>query len=246
MSFYDILLAEKLSGGTVPTGKIQITQNGNDIDIAQYATADVSVPTTPTKGIVYSDWDASGYPHTASVYYDGVPPQGFCRKMGYGADLTYTAAAIDYYIDKIILNEGITQIPLRFCEYCKLITEITIPASVTQMGTNAFNCCTALNKAVFSGDVSYSIQGINGYPKQFIFRGQVTQNGNIGNNNVELYDFSGCSQVFTLSATSVLLHADGCVIKVPQSLLAEWQAANVWKDFPTDSAESGYVVWQGV
>lgn len=30
--------------GTTPTGKITITENGTDIDVAQYATADVAVP----------------------------------------------------------------------------------------------------------------------------------------------------------------------------------------------------------
>lgn len=34
----------KLNGGIVPKGKITITENGSDIDVAQYATADVNVP----------------------------------------------------------------------------------------------------------------------------------------------------------------------------------------------------------
>ena len=34
-------------GGDAPTGKITITENGTDIDVAQYATADVNVPSAP-------------------------------------------------------------------------------------------------------------------------------------------------------------------------------------------------------
>ncbi len=43
MNFYDMLLARKMGGGGGASGKITISQNGTDLDIAQYATADVNV-----------------------------------------------------------------------------------------------------------------------------------------------------------------------------------------------------------
>lgn len=53
------------------------------------------------------------------------------------------------------------------------------------------------------------------------------------------YDFSACAAVPTLATAASLAHAAGCVFKVPEALLPEWQAANGWRDLTG-------VMWQGV
>lgn len=53
------------------------------------------------------------------------------------------------------------------------------------------------------------------------------------------YDFSACESIPTLSMPNTFKHASGCVMKIKDTLLAEWQAAAGWSAL-TD------VVWQGV
>lgn len=52
----------------LPTDTLSIVQNG-EYDVLNYAKASVNVPQNPApaKGVIFSDYDSDGYPHTATI-----------------------------------------------------------------------------------------------------------------------------------------------------------------------------------
>lgn len=127
----------------VPTGKKTITANATDIDIAQYATADVAVPTADlgTKNIT-----ANGTYAASSDNLDGysqvtvvVPMPDEYAIGGSLADKTITG----YH-----LNQNITSVYKEMFTTCSRLESITIPNGVTTIGNNAFWHCSSLKTCV--------------------------------------------------------------------------------------------------
>lgn len=253
-----------------PSGKITITQNANDINIAQYATADVDVHDRPEKGVIFSDWDSDGYPATAEIVGFTVIP------IRYLGSAVASTPLVDFTrkLTKVIIGEGTKTIANNLLcsrrSVTTAITEIILPTTLTYiqgdviwgtfdeivipnvdpitLGGYSFRQ-SSVEKLVIYGGITDSWYAQIGGIKQFICYGQIAQwryQTIWPSTPVELYDFSGCTNLFTLSSISDLPHADGCIIKVKQSMLSQWQAATNWCDLPTDSSQSGYVVWQGV
>ena len=63
---------------------------------------------------------------------------------------------------------------------------------------------------------------------------------------IELLDFSNCTDIPTLEILGNDNLPSGCVIRVPQNLLEDWQEETNWIDLPTDPNVAHYVVWEGV
>ena len=278
-----IALKEKIEHDT-PSGKINITENGTDINIAQYATADVNVSsadlgtknitangtyaasednldgyssvtvavnTDPIKGFVLEDYDANGYPTKARLVGNWTEtPTNFTT--------TSTEYAVIWSkIKELVLPNTLTSIGwASFANYYDL-EKINIPSSVT-LGGYAFNNIPQVTEVNIGGDLTFnSISTFGGSVRlsKFVVGGNVTNWLNpyfinsaeyVASTPVMLYDFSHCTAPFALPAWYQLGHASGCVIRVPQSLLADWQEETNWIDIPTDPNVSGYVIWQGV
>lgn len=261
----------------VPAGKKTITANATDIDIAQYATADVAVPTADlgtksitangtyaassdnldgyyevtvnvntdtTKGFVIEDYDSDGYPTKARLVGNWTEtPTNFTT--------TNTIYAVIWtHIKELVLPNTLTSIGwASFANYLAL-EKINIPSSVT-LGGYAFNNIPQVTEVNIGGDLTFN--NINAFGastrlSKFVVGGNVTNWLNpyfinsaeyVANTPVMLYDFSHCIEPFTLPAWYQLGHASGCVIRVPQALLANWQEETNWIDL-TD------VVWEGV
>ena len=60
----------------VPTGTINITENGNNIDISKYAFANinVSIPELTNNISAFSDYNEEGCPQTITIFCDGILP----------------------------------------------------------------------------------------------------------------------------------------------------------------------------
>ena len=129
MSFYDILLAKKLSGGgggITPTGTINITQNGT-VDVTQYAEANVNVPSggsgvTP-KDVNFIDYDGTVlYAYTVNEFnalptmpenpsHDGLTAQGWNWSLaGAKAQLQAMPTAELYIGQMYTTDDGKTRI----------------------------------------------------------------------------------------------------------------------------------------
>lgn len=130
--------------GVFPEGTLEVDENGT-YDIREYAQVDVDVnPPAPSQLLQLYDFDTEGYPHTLRISVSGVPAPFFCRKCGYDGGLPYSGAGFNYRIDRIIIDEGLTQIVNRMFEYCQLITEMHLPGTIQYIMTNAFGDCTNL------------------------------------------------------------------------------------------------------
>lgn len=116
-------------------------------------------------------------------------------------------------------NTQISKINRTTFGNCKSLTSITIPASVTITEQSVFYSCTALTKVKYLGQVP-----------------NIKANTFYSCNNIEIYDFRGCTKIPTLYNTSTLGHKANCQIVVPDALYDTWQTSTNWSSL-TD------VVW---
>ena len=66
-----------------------------------------------------------------------------------------TNDAPSYKINKVIINNGVTEIGIGAFWYCASLTSITIPDSVTEIGGFAFYNCTSLTSITIPDSVTY-------------------------------------------------------------------------------------------
>lgn len=249
--------------GVFPSGTKQITANGTGIDVTNFAAVDVNVPsiqptgtlqitqdgtynveqyefaevkTKPSYGIVLDEW-VDGYPTSAKFVGAWTAIPVTC--------LYATSGRVTQSISKIILPDGLLTINSRAFEGT-LTSTLILPDSVTTLENQALQGMSSLqtlsigcNRFVYFGTNQFTQNST----QTVIFRNNIevfpmTQSGWFGSANVSLIDMSNNTEIASLSSTN-LTHANGCVIRVPQSLLAEWQAATNW------NALTG-VVWEGV
>jgi hypothetical protein len=127
------------------SGNIEITENGEDIDIAQYASATVNVP-QPSGNIEITengeDIDVAPY-STATVNVQG---------GGSDEDLINT---IERDITTVIIPDGVTTIRDYTFYYCDMLEEVTIPDGVTSIGKSAFCRCSSLEEVTIPNSVIY-------------------------------------------------------------------------------------------
>lgn len=225
-----------------------ITANGTYLaasdNLDGYDEVTVDVNTDPIKGFVLEDYDANGYPTKARLVGNWTEtPTNFTTTVA-------EFAVIWSKIKELVLPNTLMTIGwASFANYYEL-EKINIPSSVALKGSAFYNCkkVTEIN---IDGNVSIDGgQVFNGAISciKFTVGGNVTTWNNPFYINsasfvnfipIMLYDFSHCTTPFVLAAWYQLPHANGCVIRVPQALLADWQEETNWIDLND-------VVWEGV
>ena len=200
-----------ITADDVTQGKIAFGANGQIIGTNTFV--------KPIKGYFFEDFDSDGYATTIHVVgFDELPALFMTNWFTINA-----RAPVPRKIQKIIIeNQEITAAYSSQFSFCSSLLYAVFQADTIAVGNNVLSGCGNLQSVVFTGNVTRI------YADAF-------------NNDtaIMLYDFSHCTVVPTLVSTRSVSHASGCVIRVPQALLSEWQNADVWKDL-TD------VVWQGV
>lgn len=139
-----IALKEKIEHDT-PSGKISITENGNDINIAQYATADVNVPSVQPTGTI--NITQNGTANVAQYAEANVAvPTATLGTKSITANGTYAASAdnLDGY-SSVTVN-----CPDKAYELlAKTIKSLTVPNTTTILRSYLCYQCTQLEEIIF-------------------------------------------------------------------------------------------------
>lgn len=98
----------------------------------------VSGGDTPAVGTVFSDWDSSGYPHTAQ--YGGRSALG----SYYFATQNSGALGLTSKLETVTLSNDVTSINNYALSYLKNLKNITMSNAITSMGQASFYYCSNL------------------------------------------------------------------------------------------------------
>lgn len=201
--------------GPSGTKQVTITANGTTTeDVTDYADAEITVNTLPEKGLVFEDYDADGFPHSARFVgtWSGVLP--------FAMDAFFALNNFQQKIEEFEFPEGITDFTGNYTiRFQTALKKVIFPTSLLRI-TDIF----------IAGSTNL---------ETVIFKGKVPNIGNRSfNNNTKtiLYDFSHTTAIPVLPNTTVAInYAPGCVIRIPAALsditLGEgngWESATNW------------------
>ena len=131
-----------------PSGKTTITQNGTDIDIAQYASADVNVPIPPEYIIPTGNISITANANDIDV------AQYATASVNVPSGIDDLKDLIERDITSITIPNGTTTIGQSVFNSCTSLTSVTIPNTVTTIGQSAFNSCTNLTSITIPSGVT--------------------------------------------------------------------------------------------
>jgi hypothetical protein len=204
------------------TGNIEITENGEDINVAPYSTATVNVP-QPTGNIEITE---NGEDINIAQYASAtVNVQG----GGSDEDLINT---IERDITSVIIPSGVTTIRDYAFYYCNMLEEVTIPEGVTSIGKSAFCRCSSLEEVTIPNSVIY----IGQYAFQYC-SGLTSITIPSGFTNIDKEAFRYCSGLtsVTINATtpptlgsSAFYNTNNCPIYVPAESVDAYKGATNW------------------
>ena len=182
--------------------------------------------------------------------------------------ITFTAVPTTFGVDVfydcdklalVNLPDGLTSLPGYTFGNCPLLTNINLPASLTEIGERAF-----LNSGLTSIDIPETVTTIGRYAFEgtaltvvripnsvTTMQERVFQNckqltaAYMGRNMDYTQDsyfsyFNGCSNLTTLRVfagtppainSSYTPYRTGCTLQVPEDALSQYQAANLWNEF---------------
>ena len=138
----------------------------------------------------------------------------------------------------IVIPNRVTDIKNDMFSYCQTITSIAIPDSVTSIGSTSFGYCYSLNNITIPDGVTSIADSTFNYCQtitSIAIPDSVTSIGGYAFYNckgIAFYDFTACTSVPTLSATSAFQsNSSDCEIRVPAALYDDWIAATNWSTY---------------
>ena len=148
-------------------------------------------------------------------------------------------------LTSVELPNGLTTIGRSAFINCSALTSIEIPASVTSIGIDAFNRCISLTSVVIPNGVTFLGKMAFAYCSQLT---SVEIPASVTTINERMFDSCTGLTTITNHATTPqtlgenvfrVLTLSNITLNVPYSALADYQAADVWKDFGTIAAIPG-------
>ena len=127
-------LAKVISKGITPTGKITITENGTDIDVAEYATADVNVFTYEDMFINLIDSSIVGVDIPTGISTIGDYKFYNCTDLS-----------------SVNIGSNIQTIGEYAFAGCTSLESIVIPTDMRYINQGAFDGCTSLTDIYYTG-----------------------------------------------------------------------------------------------
>lgn len=230
-------IAEAIQSKTGESGKMLPSEMQGKIE---------DLPSQPTKGLVFCEYDSDGYPHKAEFvgswlnipglicYYISITNQGLLGKItsikipDTVTEIGSNAFAEWRTIRQIELPDNDLSIGASGFMNCRGLTSITFKRDVTFEVNATFSRCTALTSVTFGGDIP-----------------RIT-NDFVDNTATMLYDFSHATAIPSLYSVASLGHASGCVIRIPSALSDQtlgvgngWESATNWSGLTN-------IVWEVV
>lgn len=139
-----------------PSGKITITENGTDINVNDYATADVNVDTfiSELTGIIQRTGTTLNIP-------SGVTVIGTSAFTNYNAmehvtipstvSIIKASAFSDTGISSVEIPNGVTELEDYAFSYCPNLTSVIIPTSVITLGSGVFTGSNGITDIYYEG-----------------------------------------------------------------------------------------------
>ena len=142
-------------------------------------------------------------------------------------------------LSSISIPNSVTSIEYGAFYYCYTLSSVSIPNSVTSIGGNAFNYCSALSSVNMSNSITSIEYGMftTCYTLSSIsIPNSVTNIGNsaFSGSGINLYDFSSHTSVPTLGSNVFKSVPSGFEIRVPAALYDEWVAATNWSTYASN------------
>ena len=140
-------------------------------------------------------------------------------------------------LTSVTIPNSVTEIGDYAFEYCSALTSVTIPNSVTEIGDYTFEYCRALTSVTIPNSVTKI--------RDLAFAGcSALTSVTIPNSVTEIGDraFSGCINITQISSEAVVppicesnvfdgINKSKCKLIVPKNSLDAYKQADQWKDF---------------
>lgn len=187
-----------------------------------------------------------GYSHLLSAFAGGSDKSdyaywGAVRKIECGSHVSMVGGgSFQYYsaLESIVFSDDATQIARTAFDGCYSLRNIVFPDSVTKLDNYTLrNCASLQSVGLPSGLTEMSESVFNGcfsltkvvVPSSVV---RITYNTFTNCYGVRVYDFSKCTAVPSLLATSAFTNIPtDCEIRVPAALVDEWKAATNWSTY---------------
>jgi hypothetical protein len=143
-----------------------------------------------------------------------------------------------FSLASVVFPNGITSFDNNVLSYCHTLKSVSIPKSVKTISNAMFNYCYSLSKISITEGVTTIDQNAFIYCHSLVnikIPGSVTSIGSYAFNGcygARYYDFSACTSVPTLGATSAFQSiSDDCQMLIPSALFDEWSTATNWATY---------------
>ncbi|MBQ7383070.1 MAG: leucine-rich repeat domain-containing protein [Paludibacteraceae bacterium] len=215
--------------GCIKLANVTLHEGLTTIDQSAFYNCNLSSVTIPSTVTSIGNGAFKGNPLTTVVWL----PKTCSTGTGESAPFYSTSSKITSFV----FGDSVTMIPGSLCKNMKLLTNITIPESVTSIGTYAFSFCTGLSSFTFPEGVktvaTSVLEGCNALETVRIPSSvtSINQDAFYGCSALQgIYNYAFTPQTITEREVNSV-NKQTCILYVPIDYIDLYKAKEVWRDF---------------